>query len=124
MPTAMHFLSLQYWQRLRLIRSMLHCWFFVHGLYCIFCCMLRLKKPWWQEKSISSVEVLPPPEHSLSEDELEEEQVHRRRGLLLVVGPALRLPAAASSHSLVHPMGFGLSARKFSSSLAPPHSVF
>lgn len=45
MPTAMHFLSLQYWQRLRLIRRMLHCWFLVQGRYWIFCWMLRLKKP-------------------------------------------------------------------------------
>lgn len=45
MPTAMHFFSRQYWQRLRLIRNMEHCWFLVHGLYWIFCWMLRRKKP-------------------------------------------------------------------------------
>lgn len=44
-PTAMHFFNRQYWQRLRLIRRMAHCWFFVQGLYWIFCWMLRLKKP-------------------------------------------------------------------------------
>lgn len=45
MPTAMHFLSLQYWQRFRLILRMLHCWFLVQGLYWIFCWILLLKKP-------------------------------------------------------------------------------
>lgn len=45
MPTAMHFFNLQYWQRLRLMRRMEHCWFLVHGLYCIFCWMDLLKKP-------------------------------------------------------------------------------
>lgn len=44
-PTAIHFFSRQYWQRLRLMRRMLHCWFFVHGRYWIFCCMDRLKNP-------------------------------------------------------------------------------
>lgn len=44
-PTAMHFLSLQYWHRLRLMRRMAHCWFLVQGRYCIFCWMLRRKKP-------------------------------------------------------------------------------
>lgn len=46
MPTAMHFFSRQYWQRLRLMRKMLHCWFFVHGRYWIFCWMDRLKNPY------------------------------------------------------------------------------
>lgn len=41
----MHFFSLQYWHLFLLIRSIEHCWFFVHGLYWIFCWMLRLKKP-------------------------------------------------------------------------------
>ena len=45
-PAAMHFLSLQYWQRLRLMRRMLHCWFLVQGRYWIFCWMERRKKPW------------------------------------------------------------------------------
>jgi hypothetical protein len=45
MPTAMHFLRRQYWQRFLFIRRMEHCWFLVHGLYWIFCWMLRLKKP-------------------------------------------------------------------------------
>lgn len=44
-PTAMHFLSRQYWHRLRLMRRMEHCWFLVHGRYWIFCWMLRRKKP-------------------------------------------------------------------------------
>lgn len=44
-PTAMHFLSRQYWQRLRLTRWIIHCWFFVHGRYWIFCWMERRKKP-------------------------------------------------------------------------------
>lgn len=46
MPTAMHFLSLQYWQRLRLILRMAHCWFLVQGRYWIFCWIERRKKPW------------------------------------------------------------------------------
>lgn len=45
MPTAMHFLSLQYWHLFLLILRMEHCWFFVQGLYWIFCWMLRRKKP-------------------------------------------------------------------------------
>ena len=45
-PAAIHFLSLQYWHRLRLIRKMLHCWFLVQGLYWIFCWMDLLKNPW------------------------------------------------------------------------------
>ena len=44
-PAAMHFFSLQYWQRLRLMRRMLHCWFLVQGLYWIFCWMDRRKNP-------------------------------------------------------------------------------
>lgn len=45
MPTAMHFFRRQYWQRLRLMRKMLHCWFLVHGRYWIFCWIDRLKNP-------------------------------------------------------------------------------
>jgi hypothetical protein len=37
MPTAMHFLSRQYWQRFRFTLWIMHCWFLVHGLYWIFC---------------------------------------------------------------------------------------
>lgn len=44
-PTAMHFFRRQYWQRLRLILKIEHCWFLVQGLYWIFCWMLRRKKP-------------------------------------------------------------------------------
>jgi len=44
-PTEMHFFRRQYWQRLRLIRWMAHCWFLVHGRYWIFCWMLRRKNP-------------------------------------------------------------------------------
>ena len=46
MPTAMHFLSRQYWQRLRFTRWIMHCWFLVHGRYWIFCWIERRKKPW------------------------------------------------------------------------------
>ena len=45
-PAAMHFLSLQYWQRFLLILRMLHCWFLVQGRYWIFCWIERRKKPW------------------------------------------------------------------------------
>lgn len=45
-PTAIYFFSLQYWHRLRLILSIEHCWFLVHGLYWIFCWILRRKNPW------------------------------------------------------------------------------
>jgi hypothetical protein len=45
MPAAMHFLSLQYWQRFLLTRWMAHCWFLVQGRYWIFCWMDRRKKP-------------------------------------------------------------------------------
>ena len=45
MPTEMHFLRRQYWQRLRLTRMMLHCWFLRQGRYWIFCWMERRKKP-------------------------------------------------------------------------------
>lgn len=44
-PTAMHFFSRQYWHRFLLILRILHCWFFVQGRYCIFCCIDRRKKP-------------------------------------------------------------------------------
>lgn len=44
-PTAMHFLSRQYWHRFRLTRRMLHCWFLVQGRYWIFCWIDRRKKP-------------------------------------------------------------------------------
>ncbi len=54
-PTAIHFFSLQYWHLLRLIRNMEHCWFFVHGLYWIFCWMLRRKNPCKISKFTSSV---------------------------------------------------------------------
>lgn len=50
MPTAMHFFSRQYWQRLRFTRWIMHCWFFVHGRYWIFCWMDRRKNPWKGEK--------------------------------------------------------------------------
>lgn len=49
-PTAIHFFKRQYWQRLRLIRNMEHCWFFVHGRYWIFCWMERRKNPCELEK--------------------------------------------------------------------------
>lgn len=43
------------------MRSMEHCWFLVHGRYCIFCCMLRLKKPCnkskWLRSSVGSSQV-------------------------------------------------------------------
>lgn len=53
MPTAMHFFRRQYWQRLRLTRWIMHCWFLVHGRYWIFCWMERRKKPWkWRLKKI------------------------------------------------------------------------
>lgn len=45
-PTSMHFFSRQYWQRFRLILWIVHCWFLVHGRYCIFCWMDRRKKPY------------------------------------------------------------------------------
>lgn len=53
MPTAMHFFRRQYWQRLRLMRRMLHCWFLVHGRYWIFCWMERRKNPWndWKNRT-------------------------------------------------------------------------
>lgn len=53
MPTAMHFLSLQYWHRFLFILRMEHCWFLVHGLYWIFCWMERLKKPCNEERESS-----------------------------------------------------------------------
>lgn len=49
-PTAMHFLSRQYWHRLRLMRRMEHCWFLVHGRYWIFCWILLRKKPYYYIK--------------------------------------------------------------------------
>lgn len=50
MPTAMHFLSLQYWHRFLLMRRIEHCWFLVQGRYWIFCWMLRRKNPWKEIK--------------------------------------------------------------------------
>lgn len=63
MPTAMHFFSLQYWHRFLLILRMLHCWFLLHGLYWIFCWMLRRKKPceehsFCRQSSLSHPELL------------------------------------------------------------------
>lgn len=49
-PTAIHFFNRQYWQRFLLMRRMLHCWFFVHGRYWIFCCMDRRKNPYFHPK--------------------------------------------------------------------------
>lgn len=54
MPTAMHFFNRQYWHRFLLILSMEHCWFFVQGLYWIFCWMDRLKKPWESQRQLES----------------------------------------------------------------------
>lgn len=67
MPTAMHFLRRQYWQRFLLIRRMLHCWFLVQGLYWIFCWMLLRKKPCESPTKPSSVWP------SLSDDDSEEQ---------------------------------------------------
>lgn len=54
MPTAMHFFNRQYWHRFLLILRMAHCWFFVQGLYCIFCCMDRRKKPCGSQRQLVS----------------------------------------------------------------------
>lgn len=54
MPTAMHFFNLQYWHLFLLILRMEHCWFLVQGLYWIFCCMERLKKPWGSQRHLDS----------------------------------------------------------------------
>ena len=50
MPTEMHFLRRQYWQRLRFTLMILHCWFLRHGRYWIFCWILLLKKPCWSAR--------------------------------------------------------------------------
>lgn len=60
-PTAIHFFSRQYWQRLRLIRKMLHCWFFVHGRYWIFCWMDLRKNPYlfeWEEEKRKHIKLV------------------------------------------------------------------
>lgn len=54
MPTAMHFFNLQYWHLFLLILRMEHCWFLVQGLYWIFCCMERRKKPWGSQRHLDS----------------------------------------------------------------------
>jgi len=84
MPTAMHFLRRQYWQRFLLIRRMLHCWFLVHGRYWIFCWMLRRKKPCESPTKPSSIWP------SLSDEDPDEQSVPER--------------GAARSHSHKHPI--------------------
>lgn len=62
MPADIHFLSRQYWQRLRLIRRILHCWFLVHGRYWIFCWIDLRKNPW---KKTQEQFLLIKPRHSV-----------------------------------------------------------
>ena len=51
-PTAIHFFSLQYWHLFLFTRMMLHCWFFKHGRYWIFCWILLRKKPYNKNRNI------------------------------------------------------------------------
>lgn len=53
-PTAMHFFNRQYWHRFLFILKIEHCWFLVHGLYWIFCCMERRKNPCGLQRQLES----------------------------------------------------------------------
>lgn len=50
----MHFFNRQYWHRFLFILKIEHCWFLVQGLYWIFCCMERRKKPWGLQLQLES----------------------------------------------------------------------